>query len=84
MAANHSLEEIRKFLNADTLGYLSLDGMVRATGRPMNEFCLACYTGEYPVKYDPTVDKHIIERRRGRTSGLGLEIALEQRQQRLL
>jgi hypothetical protein len=50
----------------------------------MNEFCLACYTGEYPVKYDPTVDKHIIERRRGRTSGLGLEITLEQRQQRLL
>lgn len=84
MAANHSQEEIRKFLNADTLGYLSLDGMVRATGRPKNEFCLACYNGEYPVKYDPAVDKHIIERRRGRTSGLGLEIAVEQRQQRLL
>ncbi len=84
MAANYSLEEIRKFLNADSLAYLSLDGMVKATGRPKDQFCLACYNGEYPVKYDPSVDKHIIERRKSRTSGLGPEIAVEERQQRLL
>lgn len=84
MAANYSLEEIRKFLNADSLGYLSLDGMVKATGRPKNEFCLACYNGEYPVKYDANLDKHIIERRRRRPLGLGPEIAVEERQQRLL
>ncbi|NOS69227.1 MAG: amidophosphoribosyltransferase [Verrucomicrobia bacterium] len=70
MAANHSLEEIRKYLNADSLHYLSQDGMVAATGLPKENFCMACYTGKYPVAYDPAVDKHIIERRNGRAMGL--------------
>lgn len=84
MAATNTKEEIRKFLNADSLGYLSLDGMVAATGKPRNSFCLACYDGNYPVPYDPLVDKHIIERRRARGGGLGLELAAEARHQRLL
>jgi amidophosphoribosyltransferase len=84
MAATNTQEEIRKFLNADSLGYLSLDGMVAATGKPRNSFCLACYDGDYPVPYDPLVDKHIIERRRARGGGLGLELAAEARHQRLL
>jgi amidophosphoribosyltransferase len=70
MAANHSLEEIRKYLNADSLHYLSQEGMVAATGLPKENFCMACYTGKYPVAYDPAVDKHIIERRNGRAMGL--------------
>ncbi len=84
MAATNTQEEIRKFLNADSLGYLSLDGMVAATGKPRDSFCLACYDGNYPVPYDPLVDKHIIERRRARGGGLGLELAAEARHQRLL
>ena len=48
MAANHSLEEIRKYLNADSLRYLSQEGMVRATGLPATSFCMACYDGKYP------------------------------------
>ncbi|HAB15070.1 MAG TPA: amidophosphoribosyltransferase [Verrucomicrobiota bacterium] len=84
LAANYTVEEIRKFLNADSLGYLSEEGMVKATGLPKNHFCLACYNGDYPVKFDPKMDKHIIERRRARTSGLGPELAVEERQQRLL
>ena len=67
MAANYSLQDIRKYLNADSLHYLSQEGMVRATGLPRSSFCMACYDGDYPVKYDPTVDKLIMERRRGRT-----------------
>jgi len=70
MAANHSQEEIRKYLNADSLHYLSEEGMVAATGLPKEHFCMACYTGRYPVAYDPSVDKHIIERRNGRAMGL--------------
>jgi amidophosphoribosyltransferase len=66
MAANYSLEDIRKYLNADSLHYLSQDGMVKATGLPKSSFCMACYDGNYPVPYDPKVDKHIIERRNGR------------------
>ncbi len=84
MAATHSLDEIRQFLNADSLGYLSLDGMVTATGQTKDSFCLACYDGRYPVPYDPLVDKHIIERRKARGVGLGAELEAESRHQRLL
>ncbi|MDQ6929315.1 MAG: amidophosphoribosyltransferase [Candidatus Eremiobacteraeota bacterium] len=48
IAANYSVEEIRKKIGADSLGYLSLDGLVRATGRKKEEMCLGCLTGEYP------------------------------------
>ncbi len=84
MAANHSLEEIRKYLNADSLHYLSQDGLVKATGLPASSFCMACYDGNYPVKYDPSLDKHIIERRNGRLPGLAESLAKERAQIKLL
>lgn len=84
MAANHSLEEIRKYLNADSLHYLSQEGLVMATGLPKNSFCMACYDGNYPVPYDPAVDKHIIERRGGRVASLSETLALERAQIKLL
>jgi amidophosphoribosyltransferase len=84
MAATNTQDEIRRFLNADSLGYLSLDGMVAATGRPKNAFCLACYDGNYPVEYDPSTDKHIIERRRSRAGALTSELDASLRQPRLL
>jgi amidophosphoribosyltransferase len=70
MAANHTLDEIRKYLSADSLAYLSEAGMVKATGLPADSFCMACYNGRYPVPYDEKVDKHIMERRRARVEGL--------------
>jgi amidophosphoribosyltransferase len=84
MAANHSLDDIRRYLNADSLGYLSQDGMVKATGHEKNSFCMACYDGNYPVSYDPLVDKHIMENRRARTETLGEALEKEQLQGRLL
>jgi amidophosphoribosyltransferase len=84
MAANHSLEEIRKYLNADSVHYLSKEGLVKATGLPAKNFCMACYDGNYPVAYDPAVDKHIIERRNGRTPGLADSLAKERAQIKLL
>ena len=84
MAANHSLEEIRDYLNADSLAYLSQDGLVKATGLQKQSFCMACYDGNYPVKYDPSVDKHIMERQRERPHGLGDELAREELQKKLL
>lgn len=84
MAANHSLEEIRKYLNADSLNYLSQDGMVAATGLPRNSFCMACYDGNYPVPFDPAMDKHIIERRTGRVASLTETLAQERAQIKLL
>ena len=84
MAANHSQEEIRKYLNADSLHYLSQDGMVKATGLPRVGFCMACYDGNYPVAYDATLDKHIIENRKRRVSSLAEAIAQEKAQIDLL
>ena len=84
MAANYSLEEIREYLNADSLHYLSQDGLVAATGLPKNSFCMACYDGNYPVPYDPAVDKHIIERRSGRVASLTETLAQERAQIKLL
>ena len=63
MAANNSLEQIRDFLGADSLGYLSLDGMIAATGVRANEFCTACYTGSYPSPVESELDKFVMEQR---------------------
>jgi amidophosphoribosyltransferase len=48
IGATHSTEEIRQYLGVDSLGYLSLDGMIRAAGE-RNSFCHACFSGEYPT-----------------------------------
>ena len=84
MAANYSMEDIRKYLNADSLHYLSQDGLVAATGLPKESFCMACYDGHYPVPFDPAVNKHTIERRNGRAQGLLETLAKERAQIRLL
>src|SRR5512137_630918 len=84
MAANHSLEEIRKYLKADSLHYLSQEGMVKATGLPKESFCMACYDGWYPVPFDPTMDKQVIERRNGHVQSLAEALAKEREQIRLL
>jgi len=49
IAATHSLEEIRRHLGVESLGYLSLDGMRRAAGGNPVEFCDACFSGDYPT-----------------------------------
>lgn len=49
VASSHSIEEIRRFINADSLHYLSLDGLYAAIGRPADEICVACFTGDYPA-----------------------------------
>jgi amidophosphoribosyltransferase len=84
MAANNTVDEIRKYLNADSLHYLSQAGMVAATQQPASAFCMACYDGQYPVAYDPLLDKHIIERRRKQTQTLGEAAAREDEQIKLL
>ena len=50
IAANLSVEGIRKYLEADSLGYLSLKSLVKAVNMPKDRLCLACLNGEYPVK----------------------------------
>src|SRR5450631_2896659 len=64
------MDEIAEYLGADSLGYLDLDALVRATSLPQNSFCLACFNGQYPAPFDPTLDKHIMERRQNREGTL--------------
>ena len=51
IAATHSLEEIRKYIGADSLGYLSLEGLLDAVGQQRQHYCTSCYTGQYPVAF---------------------------------
>jgi amidophosphoribosyltransferase len=57
-------EEIRSYLGADSLGYLDVAGMVHACGMKANEFCLACFTGDYPVRFNHEIDKLVMEKRK--------------------
>ena len=52
IAANKSIEEIRQFIEADSLAYLSLEGLLKACGsEDKSGFCVACYTGNYPTQW---------------------------------
>jgi amidophosphoribosyltransferase len=70
-----SMEQICEYLGVDSLGYLDLEGMVRATGKPVNHFCLACFTGKYPLPVDPQLDKFIMEKRGNRAKALAADEA---------
>jgi amidophosphoribosyltransferase len=50
IASSHSIEEIRKYITADTLGYISMGGIQKVVPFPVN-FCAACFDGEYPVPF---------------------------------
>jgi len=50
IAANNTVEEIRRFIEADSLGYLSLAGLREAVADDKHEYCYACYTGDYPTE----------------------------------
>ncbi len=66
LANQCTMEEIRKYLGADSIGYLSIEGMLAATGGTGSRFCLACFNGEYPVRYDAAFDKLIMEKQQKR------------------
>ncbi|MBI2188884.1 MAG: amidophosphoribosyltransferase [Acidobacteria bacterium] len=51
IAATHSLEEIRKYLDADSLAYLSLEGLTAGVKGGASKYCTSCYTGTYPVVF---------------------------------
>jgi amidophosphoribosyltransferase len=61
IASRLDVEEIRRHIGADSLGYLSLDGMIRATGGRKDEFCSACFSGDYLVPVQLELDKSVLE-----------------------
>lgn len=61
IAAHKTVEQIRDFIGADTLGYLSLDGLLRSVALPRDNFCTACFTGNYPIPVQLEMDKLALE-----------------------
>ncbi len=51
IAATHTVDEIEKYLQADSLSYLSLEGLLKAVRQGANRYCTSCYTAEYPVAF---------------------------------
>jgi amidophosphoribosyltransferase len=61
VASDLSVEEVRRFVAADSLGYLSMDGMVEATGSPKEDLCAACFDGAYPIPIPERAGKFLLE-----------------------
>jgi amidophosphoribosyltransferase len=49
IAATHSIAEIAKFVGADSVGYLSIEGLLSAVEKDRDRYCSACFSGNYPV-----------------------------------
>jgi amidophosphoribosyltransferase len=62
LAADRAVEQIRRFLEVDSLAYLSLDGVLEATGVDQAGFCTACLSGDYPTPLPSDRDKLLLER----------------------
>lgn len=57
IAANKSVDEIRRHIGADSLGFLSVEGMNAATRQSEQDLCNACFTGRYPINVQPHMDR---------------------------
>ncbi|MBT3317614.1 hypothetical protein HN388_06490 [bacterium] len=60
IASSHTVEEICTYLRADSLQYLSLDGLMEATGE-REKYCAACFDGNYPVPFELDISQEIVE-----------------------
>jgi amidophosphoribosyltransferase len=63
IASSKSVEQIREYLDVDTLGYLSLPGMLSMHSLDGRDFCVACFSGKYPTKIEMNSGKYVLERR---------------------
>jgi amidophosphoribosyltransferase len=61
IAAQKSIPEVCEFIGADSLGYLSIEGLIKAVALPRDIFCLACFTGDYPIPVQLEMDKLALE-----------------------
>jgi len=61
IAAQKTIPEVRDFIGADSLGHLSIEGLIKAVALPKDIFCLACFTGSYPIPVQLEMDKLALE-----------------------
>lgn len=62
IGANMEIEEIRKMIGADSLRYLSLDGLVKSIGHAKDNLCMACFDGKYPMEVPMHSSKYVFEK----------------------
>jgi len=62
LANNRNLDEIREFLEVDSIGYISLEGMLGRAALPEDHYCTACWSGSYRIPVDVAVNKFVMER----------------------
>lgn len=62
IASSLTVEKIKKYIKADSLAYLSLDGLIKAARQKENSLCTACFTGHYPLKINDNFKKTILEK----------------------
>ncbi len=68
IANTMNLEEIRRYLGVETLGYVSLEGMMKSVKKPGN-YCTACWSGVYPIPFGAEGDKFALEKHAGQGCG---------------
>lgn len=62
LANNRNLEQIKEFLEVDSIGYMSLEGLLSCVSQPPQHYCTACWNGKYPIPVDIAVSKFAMER----------------------
>ncbi len=62
IANSHTVEMIRKYIRADSLAYLSLEGLIKTVGGRKDKFCMACFDGDYPVDFREGQGKFSLEK----------------------
>jgi amidophosphoribosyltransferase len=70
IAAQKTTSEVRDFIDAESLGYLSINGLIKAIALPKDTFCLACFTGNYPIPVQLEMDKLALETPPSKAVGL--------------
>jgi amidophosphoribosyltransferase len=61
IAAHKSVDQVKEFIGADSLGYLSIAGLMKSVALPEDSFCTACFTGDYPIPVQLEMDKLALE-----------------------
>ena len=62
LANNRNMEQIKEFLEVDSVGYMSLEGMLSFASLPADHYCTACWSGRYRIPVDTAVNKFALER----------------------
>ncbi len=80
IASRHEIDEICGHIGADSLAYLTIDGLMQAVEQPKDSFCTACFTGEYPMPVQLQMDKLVFERvgRKGKRVPVGVAWSWEE------